>query len=146
MVVTKLTGSQRAAKTSRVIVGADNLTFASWSANVTGEDFPTVNFESYDAATDQTYDEGILGPLTCEIKFGGDWDAGDNPYDDPPGLFPRDDLAGVQFQESRLDGVGWDFPYIRVRSAENGAEIKGKVLFSVGGKNQGPFTFPSGSI
>jgi hypothetical protein len=136
---------QRAGKTSRVLVGTSPLTFASWKSTVTGEDYPTVNFESYNVADDQTYDEGIIGPISADIQFGGDYDAGDNPYDDPPGLFPRDDLADVAFYTSRLDAVNWDFPFVRLRSADNGAEIRGKVTFSVSGKSQGRFLYPSGS-
>ena len=114
--------------------------------NLVGDDLDTVNFESYNAAAGQTFDEGILGVYNAAIKFGGDWDAGTNPFDDPPGLFPRDNLAGVQFQESRLDLVGWAFGYIRLRTANNSAVVRGKVEFNVDGKNQGPFNLPAGSV
>jgi hypothetical protein len=140
------TGKQRAGKTSRVLVGATPLTFASWEVGLEGEDFPTVNFESYNVAAQETFDEGIMGALASSIRFGGDWDAGTNPLDEPPGLYPRDDLASLGLQVSRLDGVGWSFPYARLRSATCGADVKGKVTFNCSGKNQGPFTYPAGSV
>jgi hypothetical protein len=140
------TGSQRSSKTSRILVEATPLTFASWEVNVTGEDAPTVNFESYDVADDQTYDEGILGPIACALRFGGDWDAGLNPYNDPPGLYPRDDLANLQFFTSRLDAVFWFFNYARLRSTTVGAALPGKVTATAEGRNQGRFLFPAGSV
>lgn len=140
------TGKQRAAKTCRISVGATFLTFASWECNLTGEDFPTGNFESYNVANAQSYDEGIMGFLACDVRFGGDWDAGTNPFGNPPGLYPRDDLATVSFFTSRIDNVNWSFPYLRLRSATNGGEVHGKVTFSVSGKNQGVFTYPTASV
>lgn len=144
------TGKQRASKTARVLISSTALTFASWNVNLIGEDFPTVNFESYNTANAQSYGEGIMGTLSADVSFGGDWDAGTNPLDPTgaafPGLYPRDDLASVSFYESRLDNVFWSFPYLRLRSSTNGAAIPGKVTFSVNGHNQGSFTFPAGSV
>lgn len=143
------TGKQRAAKTSRVAVGVQNLTFASWEVNLTGDDYDTVNFESFNLAGfggGQSFGEGILGPVEGDIKFGGDWDAGVAAFANPPGLYPRDDLAAVAFYTSRLDAVSWAFPYIRVRSSVNGGEVRGKVTFNCSGKSQGIFTPPSTSV
>jgi hypothetical protein len=154
------TGRQRAAKTSRIQVGTSTnsyLTFASWEVALKGDDYDTTNFESYNAAGfggGQSFGEGVLGPVECDITFGGDWDAGANapgypsPFVNPPGLYPRDDLAAVNFYTSRLDNTlfavaPWNFPYMRVRGATNGGEIRGKVTFKVTGKSQGPFTFPA---
>jgi len=140
------TGKQRSAKTSRVIVANTPLTFASWEVTLSGEDLPTVNFESWNQALQQSFDEGIMGVLGAEIKFGGDWDAGTDPFGSPPGLFPRDDLGPVQFYTSRLDNILWAFTYIRLRSSTNGGEVHGKVTFTCSGKNQGPFQYPTGSV
>lgn len=142
------TGYQRAAKSARVAITPNFLSFASWNVQVAGEDLPTVNFESYSTSLNQSYDEGILGVLKCDIKFGGDWDAHQNFYDTVPGLFPRDDLASVSLLLSRatLDNTFWNFPYMRVRQSTNGAEVRGKVTFDVSGFNQGKFSFPTGSV
>lgn len=142
------TGKQRATKTSRVLVGTQALTFASWSATVRGEDIDTINFESYNIVQGHTYDEGILGMLGCDIAFGGDWDAGTNPLGSPPGLYPRDDLANLYFYTSRLDVIFWTFAYARLRGAVNSAAdpSRGKVVFNCTGKNQGVFLWPTGSV
>ena len=140
------TGKQRAAKTSQVTVQSAVLSFASWEANMTGEDLGTVNFNSYNVAAGQTFDEGILGTLSCDLRFGGDWDAGVNPLGSPPGLYVRDDLPSLAFLTSRLDAISWAFTYARLRSSTNGGAVGGKVTFNSSGKNQGSFTFPTGSV
>lgn len=140
------TGKQRSAKTSRVLVGAQALTFASWKAAMTGEDLSTVNFESYNTVAAETFDEGIYGPLKCDINFGGDWDAGTDPYGTPPGLYIRDDLANLYFYTSRIDVVFWTFTYARLRSTENSGDVGAKVIFNCAGMNQGRFIYPTGSV
>ena len=137
------TGTQRAAKTSRVQVGAQNLTYASWEANCTVTELTTVNFESYNVADDETYDEGIRGVLSCAFRFGGSWDAATRPFQAAPGLFPRDNLASVSLITSRTDGIAWSFTYARIRGVTNSGAVDGLVLFNVtDAKNQGRFTLP----
>lgn len=139
------TGFQRAGKASQVNVGAMTLAFASWEAVVEGDDLETTNFESYVLADDWSYKEGILGPIGCNLDFGGDWDAGANPLDDPPGLYPRDDLTDLEFVTNQSDANFWDFPYARLRNATSGASWDDKVTFTCSGMSQGPFIFPLGS-
>lgn len=145
------TGKQRASKTARItITGSAALTYSSWNISLTGEDLITTNFESYNAAGlggGQTFREGILGDVGVDnATFGGDWDAGLNPLGSPPGLYPRDDLAGLSMFMSRIDGVTWNFPFFRVRTATVGAAMNQKVTFSAGGSSQGIFTWPIGSV
>lgn len=144
------TGKQRAMKSSRVEVDGTALAFASWKANVTGDDIETNNFLDYSVVTNQAYNEGILGFIGCDGDFGGDWDAGLNPTDLtavlPPGLYPRDDLANVSFYTSIVDGVFWDFPYMRIRTSSTGGDVKTAVTFTCGYRNQGVFLFPTGSV
>lgn len=142
------TGKQRAAKLSQVLVGQQSLAFASWGATLRIGEQPTVNFLSYVASATpqpQTFDESIGTIFGCDLKFGGDWDAGTNPYGSPPGLFPRDDLASLYFMVNRTDNTPYTFPYAALRTCENSGEITGKVLFSCSGKSQGSFTVPTNS-
>jgi hypothetical protein len=134
------TGKQRAGKNSRINVGATRIVGQRWNVTWKGDDLDTVNFES------GGLEEGILGIEGLEWSMAGDWDAGTNPFDDPPGLYPRDDLAGLEFYENVTDNVGWDLTYARVRSATNGAEVRGKVSFEASGMSQGSFTPPAGSV
>jgi hypothetical protein len=140
------TGKQRAGKTSRILVGTTPLAFSSWENTVTKEDYGTVNFESYNVVAGDTYDEGIGGPIACSSRAGGDWDAGTNPLGNPPGLYPRDELAQLAMFVSRLDATEWLFPFFRVRSSVNGTDVRGKVSFNFSGMNQGPFSWPTGSV
>lgn len=132
------TGYQRSGKTSRVQVDGTNLRMAQYSANYRGEDLDTVNFES------GGYDEGILGIIGVDWSFRGDWDAetGYNPYATIPGIYPRDDLANLRFYPSTTESSFWSFAYARVRSANNGSEVRGKVSFEASGKSQGGFNTP----
>ncbi len=139
------TGYQRAGKASAVSVTGTLLAYASWKLGMKIPDYPTTNFSSFSVAAQQSFDEGISGPLGCDISFGGDWDAHNNPLG-TPGLYPRDDLPTVLFIENRTDAVQWSFPYMRVRGSNNSAEMTGKVAFDVSGLSQGIFTFPVGSV
>jgi hypothetical protein len=124
-------GKQRAAKNSRVQVGATNLRHASWRLTWRGDDLDTTNFES--AGNEQ----GTIGVIVGDWQTSGDWDASLPAYADPPGLYPRDDLGQMKFFENTSDGVAHTVAASRVLSAENGAEIRGKVSFSASGKSQG---------
>lgn len=137
------TGTQRAAKTSRVQVGGTFLTYASYEAKAMGADLPTTNFESYNVPRAETFAEGIMGVLSSDFSFGGAWDAGTKPTGNPPGLFPRDDLANVNLLTSRLDGTAWSYTFARIRGVTNSGAVEQLVLFNVtDAKNQGPFTYP----
>lgn len=143
------TGAQRAAKLSRVQVGSQNLAMASWEATAQGADLPTVNFESYNGVTGETYAEGLYGVLSCDGRFGGAWDAGGGGAGgskftaNPPGLYVRDDLSNVSLFVNRNDSTFWGFTYMRIRGVNNSAAVEGLVLFNVSDfKNQGRFTYP----
>lgn len=134
-------GKQRAAKNSRVQVVATNLRAANWRVTRRGDDLDTSNFES----TGQ--EQGTIGFEVSEWSLGGDWDAQQNAFDNPPGLYPRDDLGTIRFYENVTDNVFHLITVSRVLSAENGAEVKGKVTFTANGKSQGTgVTLPTGSV
>jgi hypothetical protein len=140
------TGKQRSAKASRVLVGAQALTFASWEANMTADNLDTINFESYNTTYSQSFTEGILGPIDGAFSFGGDWDAGTIPMGSPPGIYPRDDLANLSFLTNRADNTSWYYPFSRLRSTKCGGEVKGLITFTASGMNQGLFLPPAGAI
>ena len=142
-------GAQRAAKLSRVLIGSQALAMASWEATMVGADLPTVNFESFNVPDQETYDEGIMGVVSCSGKFGGAWEAGGTGAvspkftANPPGLFPRDNLSSVQLFLNRTDGTNWSFTVMRIRGVGISAAVEGLVLFNVTDfKNQGRFVYP----
>jgi hypothetical protein len=140
------TGAQRAGKTSRIIAQGVPLTYASWNVDQKAEDLDTMNFESYNVVSGESYGEGIHDGLECGIRGGGDWDAAAAPYGNPPGLYVRDDLSALYFYTSRIDNVFWLFPWARIRSATNGAQVKQKVTFEFSGMSQGTFIVPTVSV
>lgn len=140
------TGIQRAGKTSQVEANSTVLNFASYSVEEWGDDLQTVNFGSYNVAEDATFDEGILGVQGARCRFGGDWDAGQVPTANPPGLFPRDDLPNLTLTPDRNDPDSWVFSYFRLRGTNQGSTTKGKVTFDCSGMNQGVYTRPLTSV
>lgn len=140
------TGYQRAGKTSRIVVTGVPLAYSSWEVNEKTTDLDTMNFESYNVAAAESFGEGIHDGVECDLRGAGDWDAHAAPFGSPPGLYVRDDLANLLYYTSRIDNVFWTFPFARLRSATNGAEVKNKVTFSFSGMSQGPFTPPTVSV
>jgi hypothetical protein len=124
-------GKQRAGKNTRFQVAATNLRAATWRIAWRGDDLDTTNFESGGE------EQGTIGTTVREWTVGGDWDAAVNAYDNPPGLYPRDDLGAIKAWEHYAEGPFHYIPANRVLSAENGAEVKGKVTFTASGKSQG---------
>lgn len=130
------TGYQRAAKNSRVSIGGTNLAQAKWNCDGRGDDIDTVNFES------EGYGEGILGVIELAWSFGGLWDAGTDYFVDPPGVYPRDDLANLKLWTNVTDGDYVYMPYARVRSSTVSAEVRQGVSFDSAGSSQGVWTDP----
>jgi hypothetical protein len=133
-------GKQRSGKNARVTVGGTALKHAEWEAENKADDLDTTNFESGGV------EQGTTGIEVVDVSAKGDWDAGGNFQDSPPGIYPRDDLSTVKFYTNVTDNVFWAFPLLRVLSARNGAQVRGKVSFEWSGKSQSSFTRPSGSV
>ena len=124
-------GHMRAGKNARVQVAGTNLRRSNWRYTYRADDLDTSNFEG------NGWEQGTIGLLLIEWSLSGDWDAQNPDFADPPGLFPRDNLGDVKFYSNVSDAGITDVPANRVLSAENGAEVRGKVTFSASGKSQG---------
>lgn len=135
-----ISGKARSAKGSRAAVGSTILNYSEWTTDLKGDDLDTTNFESLG------FDQGIVGIIGCDWTLKGPWDAGRNAYDDPPGLYPRPDLANVTLYYNVADNVLWTFPLSRVLSAKVNAPVRGLVDFAVDCKSQGTFSLPTGSV
>lgn len=123
-------GHMRIGKNSDVVVEGDSLNFATWRTTDHADDINTTHFNSIS-------DQGTVGVEGVDWNMGGQWDAATNAYDDPPGLYPRDNLGLVKFYENVNDNVFWSLASNRVLSAENGAEVRDKVTFNATGKSNG---------
>lgn len=135
-----MAGKQRSAKNSRIRVAATTLNYARWDANWRGDDLDTTNFES------AGLEEGLIGIEVVEFSGGGHWDAGRNPFDQPPGIFPRSDGGPVELIENVTDNIGWLLNVVRFLSTRNSAELRGVVSFEFSGKSNGAFSRPTGSV
>ena len=129
----------RAGKKGRFTVGGTRLAMKELNIDYHGDDLDTTSFES------NGKDAGTIGILGCGVDGKGDWDAGQNPLDDPPGIYPRDDLPNVQAILNSQDAQAWNFPLLRVLSAKNAIPVRGLVGFDFSGKSNGDFTPPQGS-
>ncbi len=129
-------GAMRSGKGSRIQVSGTALTLARWNVTRRGDDLDTTNFES------DGEDQGTIGVEAADWTMSGLWDADQNRFIDPPGLYPRDNLDGLRFYENTNDGIGWNIPIARVLSASNGAEVRGLVTFEANGKSNGGAGLP----
>lgn len=91
------------------------------------------------------YTQGLTGLETAKWDFGTLWDAGVNPFDDPPGVYPRSLGVSLKLLENTADNVGWVLPYVLVLSCKNGCPVDKEVSFDASGQNQGSFSRPTGS-
>jgi len=134
-----MAGKQRAGKGARLQIGGTNLNAKTANVTERGDDLDTTNFEA------QGFETGTIGVQVCEQEIESDWDAGRNYYDNPPGIYPRDDLANVVIYENVNDGRFWSFPTSRVLSSRNIISVRPLVGFNWSGKSNGTYTRPTGS-
>lgn len=131
-------GHFRAGKNSRAQVNNQNMTTANWTATYTGEDLDVTNFES------NGYSEGITGVLELGWSLSGRWNAAQNPYEDPPGLFPTDEGGPIELFVNVSDNTSYLMNQVRVVDSEAKTSAKDAVDFTASGKSQGSFSAPSG--
>ncbi len=134
------TGIQRSGKNSAISAQSTLLALTKFNVVEEGQDLDTGNFESAGLG------EGILGFTFLRWTLGGAWDAGTNPDDDPPGLYPRDDLPNLILTLNVADTTAYEMPFARVRSSTVGTDAKGLVTFDAAGMSQGDYAIPSGSV
>ena len=134
---------QRAGKNGRIAWGNSNLRAKQWSTDDKADDIDTTNFES--VVQGISYDEGLTGPNVAEWSFSGSWDATANAFDDPPGIYPRDEGGPLKLYTNLTDAVFYNLILVRVLSAKVSCPVRGDVTFEASGKSQGQYTRPTGS-
>lgn len=132
-------GKMRAGKNARATVAGTNMRKTDWETDFQADDIDSTNFES------GGFDQGTVGITSCPWTLKGPWDASLNDYDDPPGLYPRDDLGLVRLYTNTGDNVFWNLPNNRVLSAKNSVSVRQLVMFEASCKTQGSFSRPTGS-
>lgn len=130
----------RAGFLGRVKATGVNLKLNKWSVTPRSEDIDTTNFES------GGYEEGIGGVVGADVTFEGLWDAGQNPYDNPPLLVPGTIITNVYLYINKNETQFFLFPSLRIIQAPVNVDVPGKSTYSITAKSDGSFTFPSGSV
>lgn len=134
------TGQFRSGKNSRITVTGDTLYKAEWGLNYRGDPLDTRNFES------SGWDEELIGFRGVEWSLRGLWNAAINDYDDPPGLYPRDDGTDMDCIPSTLQSaILWTLPDWSCRATDMTTTATGLVQMRSNGKSQGEPTVPTGS-
>ncbi len=133
--------SFRAGKNSRARVDGDNLALDNWACRETGDYLKTDNFESNGFRT------GLIGFKGLDADISGSWDANDNPLDDPPGLFVRDDGETANLYTNVTDNKFYDFAGGWVcPNSDVSTTADGLVLFKSTIKSDANYTLPHGSV
>lgn len=132
--------SFRAGKLGGVTITTQVLAMLEWAVTNRGADLDTSNFES------NGIEEGLVGMIGADWSIRANWDAAKNPLDDPPGLFPRDNGTDMKLAVNKVDDKGYIFPFWRCLNSKITTTTTGLVTFDADGKNQGPFTAPTGSV
>ena len=140
-------GQQRAGKGAQLTILSANLNVKTANVTVHADDLDTTNFECVG------YDTGTYGIMGMDWDFDGDWDAGRNFYDTPPGIYPRDDLgvnrtgggSATYIYPNLADNNPHTIPTSRVISAKNTMPVRGLVGFQATCKSNGQFTLSTGS-
>ncbi len=147
-----IVGNFRAGKGGRVQVIDQALTICKmmkYSAKENAADLDTTNFENTITSPilgTVCYTQGLVGPIGADFSVSGNWDAAQNPLDDPPGFYVRDDGPELVLFTNRTDNIFYDFLLTRFLSTTLDVDVNGLVTFSVDGKSQAAYNRPVGSV
>jgi hypothetical protein len=112
----------------------------SWSCKRRGEKLDTDNFECGGE------EQGLVGFVGTDWDGRGGWDAQNNAFDSPPGIYPRDDAEDIYFYTSVDDTCFWFIQQAIVLSSGCTAEAKGLVNYEASGVSNGGVELPTGSF
>lgn len=133
-------GKFRSGKSGRTDVNSQILNNRQWSTNFTGASLDTSNFET------NGWKQQLIGLESVAWSIAGDWDAGKNPLDDPPGLFPREDGVDMLLYTNVTDAHVWQIPFWSCSDSKTSTSVDGKVTFDASGDSQGQIFPPVGSV
>lgn len=150
MGLANVAGNFRAGKGGRIKWGAASFLFmASWGVDESGIDLPTTNFESFTTALGTTgsgggrnFTQGLIGPETAACKITGLWNAAQNPFLSPPGIYVREDGPQALMAMNRVDNDFYQFIATRVMKSSVKCDVNGLVTFDFDFMNQGPYVRP----
>lgn len=146
-------GRFRAGKAGRIRFNGTNCTLTTWTVDESGGDLDTTNFESYSTAygvdsnsIGRSFEQGLVGVEVASFSCSGYWNAAQNPFENPPAIYIRDDGPEMFLYVNIVDATYYRFFATRILTASVNVDAKGLVSFSFTGKSQGPYTRPSGNV
>lgn len=156
MATTGTVGSFRSGKGGRITVvdenGTAKMKMAVYTVKETGNKLDTTNFECFTdefgstgSGDGRSFSQGLVGVETADCTVTGLWEFSQNPFDDPPGIFVRDDGPLQQMFLSRNDAQFYKFFETLITTCTVKVSVKGDVSFDYGFENQGPYIGPTGS-
>jgi hypothetical protein len=131
----------RAGKTGRITVGASVLSSLEWSTKFYGDKLDVANFESNGMHL------WLIGLEGADWSMKSNWNAAQNSFDDPPGLFPRDDGSEqITMYTKVADNVFASFPTWACFNSTITNTVSGLVTFDCDGAGQDDFNVPTASV
>ncbi len=147
-------GNFRSGKGARISVAGLPLTQAVWEVHETGVKLPTNNFECFTTALGSTgngggrsFTQGLIGFETATGKCTGNWNQAINPFDDPPGLYNRDDGPLIVCMFNVIDENNYEFPETLLYDcADVKCNCEGLISYDFAWENQGEYARPQGTF
>lgn len=146
-------GKFRAGKAGRIKFNGTYCTLMAWSVDESGGDLDTTNFENYTTeygvdsnGIGRSFEQGLVGVEVASFSCEGNWNAAQNPFDNPPAIYVRDDGPEMFLFINRTDNTFYRFYATRILAANVRTDAKGLVSFRFNGKSQGPYLRPTGNV
>ena len=146
-------GSFRSGKGGRMLWGATKLKGQKWAVAESGANLDTTNFECFTtvygssgSGGGRSFSQQLVGIETAKVDYEGHWDSGINAYDNPPGVYIRDDGPQAKMVLNQVDANFYLFYATTVLSANLDCSVTGLLEFKFGFQNQGPYVRPTGSF
>ncbi len=112
------------------------LTAKKWQVTPKVDALDITNFEGNGFA------DWIGGIIECDGTVDFDWDSADDPYANPPSIFPGSIGGHLELFTSGLASPSWDFPSILIVEVPQTGEVRGLLTGSMTFKSKGTFTLP----
>ncbi len=150
--LTNTVGQFRSGKGGRVKVGSTFMTMNEYSVAESGQDLDTTNFECFTLAygntgnTGRSFSQGLIGVETAQCQTSGLWNAAQNPFVSPPGIYLREDGPATLLSPNRVDNNYYNFLATKINACGIQCSITGLVTFNWSYTNQGPYVRPIGNM
>ncbi len=133
-------GVPMAAKFDQVRIGVTAYYAQEWEVTDETNFDDTTNFEG------SGFGEQVACIKRARIRINGWWDAGANPFDNPPNIKSGNRLATVKLYLGGVNSsVFWSFPFVDVVSSVHGGRVDQKINLTLELMSFGPFTAPTGN-